>query len=241
MDMKRSLINAGFAVALLAAFGCSSKDATVESASASNLNSAVLEEAEGLVYNQQYPQAIKLLNNYIDSNGNSAYALTLRSICYSKVNKPYFAMTDAIEATRINYSPETLVNVGNIERMFGHCERASDAYRQALVLAPGDYQIYANLASAYLCYGALDLAKGALDNANQLNPNDNIVLTNQAIYYVMSKDLDAARTSIDKAIALNPGYAPAYKVLENICGEKGDNSCVSDAKTQYNLARRPKK
>lgn len=226
-------------VCFLGIMGCASKTES-QTAAHSLTSSDKLLEAESLMYGRNYMKAIEILNGVIENDGPTAYALTLRGIAYSKSNKPNYAMMDLIEATHIDYSPMTLVNVGNAERMFGHCERAADAYNKALALAPNDVEIMTNLVSAYVCYGAFDLAEATFQKLNQFNLNSEILETNRAQYFSMKEDWQAARESAELAVKINPAYAPAYKVLMHVCGKMGDMACQNEAERQHKIATQPK-
>ncbi len=241
--MKKHLLIVGMCcLGFLSGLACSSKqDAPVaQAATAESMNNALLDEIEGLIYKQDYANALRKLNTYIDANGTSAYILTLRAIAQAKMGKASPAILDAIEATKIEYSAVTLLNAGNVLQQFGLSERAADAYRQALVLSPDDYQLYNNLASAYFGYGETDLGKSALDKALQLNPNDNVVITNLAVYYILTNDFENARATAQQAISLNSGYGPAYKALQFACTQLKDSNCAQQARNQYSIVMRPK-
>ncbi|MBQ1265150.1 MAG: hypothetical protein IIY06_00070 [Proteobacteria bacterium] len=225
-----------FAFCLL---GCPAKQ-DVQTASSSLTSYDRLVQAESMMYELNYVKAIDLLNGIIENEGPSAYALTLRGIAYAKTNKPNFAILDLIEATRIDYSPNTLMNVGNAERMFGHCERAADAYNKALVLAPDDIEILTNLISAYVCYGAMDLAEAAFKKVASLNQTNEIIETNRATYWATKEDWNNARAAAELAIKMNASYAPAYKTLMYVCGKQGDNACHHEAERQHKIASLPK-
>lgn len=227
-----------FCFFLLSALGCSPKAEPQTAAGVSSVDR--LMEAEALMYERNYIHAIDIINSVIESEGPSAYALTLRGIAFAKTNKPNFAIMDLIEATRMDYSPTTLVNVGNAERMYGHCERAADAYQKALVLAPNDVEIMTNLASAYVCYGALDLAEAVFQKVYQFNQNNEILETNRAIFLAIKEEWGTARESAELAIRFNASYAPAYKVLSFICGKTGDSACYHEAERQHKIASLPK-
>lgn len=190
-------------------------------------------QAELLVFDQEYTAAIKLLSRIIEDEGPTAYALTLRGISYAKMNLPYPAFADLVEATRIYYSVETLMNVGNAERMFGFCERAADAFRKASALQPNDYQILNNLASAYLCYGKIDLGLEALQEARKHHANDEILLTNLAIAHSMKQNFEEARRAVEDALRLNGSYMPAHRTLYQICVKTDDLACAQKANAQY--------
>lgn len=193
-----------------------------------------LSHAEQLIIGKRYQEAVDIVTHVIESEGQSAYALTLRGVCWAKLNKPHFAFTDLIEATRIDYSSDTLVNIGNAERMFGHCERAADAYNKALILQPNDFQILVNLGSAYACYGESELSLAALDKARVINPNNEILWTNYAITYIGQGNFIEAQKAADMAISLNPSYFPIYKAKLQICkGLEADASCFTTAKDNY--------
>jgi len=241
--MNKQLLVVGLcSLGLLGSMGCSSKQETTvtQAATAESVNNALLDEIEGLIYKQDYANALRKLNSYVDANGTSAYILTLRSITQAKMGKANPAIMDAIEATKIEYTTTTLVNAGNVLQQFGLCERAADAYRQAIVLSPDDYQLYNNLAAAYFCYSEADLGKTALDKAIQYNPNDNVVMTNLAVYYILKSDYENARKYAEQAISFNSGYGPAYKALQFACVQLKDGQCAQEAKNQYAAAMRHK-
>ncbi len=241
--MKKSFI--ATALTIVTALSCTAcggkQEQTVNTAVNVPSSAEQLAQVEAYMYSRDYTNAIALATEVIDTEGPSAYALTLRGISYAKIEQQGDAYADLIEAVNINYSVETLVNLGNAERQFGHCERASDAFQKASILAPNDTQILTNLASAYLCYGALEQAVEIMNKTQQINPNDEILMTNWAIYYAMNDDYAQARVWAEKAIATNPSYPSAHQILSVACNKLGDSNCAQNEAQQYDRLLAPRR
>ena len=191
-------------------------------------------EVEAQFNSRNYNQAADMATALMESEGASVRGLTLRGVSYAKINKPYWAFYDLIDATKIERSANTLMNLGNALRMFGYCTRAADAYKEALALAPTDPQIIINISSAYLCYGAV--ADADLNYQKVFNnfPKDAIAYTTAGTLKALQEDYDQARKAAEKAINIDAFYNPAYKVLTIACRGLGDNACVKEAEKQYN-------
>ena len=215
---------------------CSSSNAQSESVTAADAalqNSDPWVEVENMVYNADYKGAIAAATDLMDAEGKSVRGLTLRGIAYAKYNKQFNAYEDLIEATEMDRNFDTLMNIGNALRMYGHCDRASDAYRQALVLSPGNVEAIINLTSAYLCMGDLDMANQTIQESFAYFPKDAVAYTNVAILKHMSGDAEEARQAAKKALQADENYTPAWQVLYQACVSLGDKACYTDAKQQH--------
>lgn len=190
-------------------------------------------EVEDMIYNMDYQDAINRATEIMDSEGRSVHGLTLRGIAYAKFDKQFAAFADLIEASQMDRNPDTLINIGNALRMFGHCDRAIDAYKQALALAPGDVEILINMTSAYLCLGDLDMANQALKDTLKDFPKDAVSYTNVAILKHQIGDAKSAREAAQKAIEFDTSYAPAYQALYQACVTLKDNACATEAQRQH--------
>ena len=136
---------------------------------------------------------------------------------------------DLIEASKIDRNVDTLLNAGNALRMFGHCDRAADAYRQALALSPDNPEILMNLTSAYLCLADLDMANETIQKSFANFPQDAVAfLKHQA------GEFAEARQAAEKAIEFDPNYVPAYQVLVLACRDLQDAGCSENAKNKVN-------
>ena len=191
--------------------------------------------ATALFYAGKYKDCIDEVTNVMNASGESAEGLTLRGIAQIKMNKTYTAFRDLLVATQINYSPETLMNLGNALRMHGYCVRAADAYEQALKLRPGDPKLLVNLTSAYLCYGNIEAANDSYRQLVGKLPSDPIALTVAGTISSMADNHDQARLAAQKALEFDANYRPALKLLSSACNFLGDKDCADNANKQYNF------
>lgn len=190
-------------------------------------------DVEAQFNSRNYKQAAEMATALMEEEGASVHGLTLRGVAYAKMNKPYWAFYDLIDATKIDRNANTLMNLGNALRMFGYCTRAADAYKEALALAPTDPQIIINISSAYLCYGAIDDADLNYQKVFNNFPKDAIAYTTAGTLKALQEDYDQARKAAEKAINIDAFYKPAYKVLANACRGLNDRTCVNEAEKQY--------
>ena len=213
---------------------CSSSKAETVSATSGFNQLDPWGEVENMIYSAKYRQAIEKATELINSQGKSVQGLTLRGIAYAKFNKQFEAYADLIEAVEMDRNVDTLINIGNALRMFGHCDRALDAYKQALNLSPNDPEILINLTSTYLCLGQIDLANETIQHSFGNFPNDSIAYTNVSILKHMAGDFEDAKVAAQKAIQMDGSYIPAYQALYQACNSLGDRACADDAKYQHN-------
>ena len=191
-------------------------------------------EVEQMVYDGHFREAIEKSTELLNTQGKSVRGLTLRGIAYAKFGKQLDSYYDLIEASEMDRNVDTLMNIGNALRMYGHCDRALDAYKQALVMSPNNPEILINLTSAYLCLGDVELANQTIQQTFGNFPNDAIAYTNVAILKHMAGDFEEAKQAAQKAIQLDGSYVPAYQVLYRACLSLNDKACADDAKYQHN-------
>ena len=182
---------------------------------------------------RDYEGCVNLTTQIMDSEGATVEGLTYRGIAYAKLNEPWYAFSDLLAATQIDYNVVTLSNLGNALRMFGYCVRAADAFEQALILKPNDPMLLLNLASSYACYGNLDAANENFAKAIPSFPQDAVAFTIAATIKSQMNDSNAAVQAARKAIELDPNYLPAYKVLTVACRGIGDKACADQADLFY--------
>lgn len=191
--------------------------------------------ATSLFYSGKYKECIDAVTAVMNESGETPQGLTIRGIALVKTGKTYTAYRDLIAATQMNYSPETLMNLGDALRMAGLCVRAADAYEQALSLRPGDAKILVNLTSAYLCYGNIDAANQTYGQLVGKLPSDAIALTVAGIVSAMADNHEQTRVAAQKALEYDANYRPALKLLSLACKNLGDSKCGEEAMKQYNF------
>ena len=190
-----------------------------------------------LIYSANYRGAIKLANEVIDRDGKTVDGLTLRGIAHAKMGEPYAAYADLLEAVKMDRNVDTLINLGNALRMNGLCDRALDAYKQALALSPDNPEIIINMTNAYICLGDTDNANTLIQMSFSNFPADAVSYTNVAIMKHLLEQYDEARRAAEMAIAADPYYRPAYQALYRICVDQKDRTCSQEAEKQHNMLR----
>ena len=190
-----------------------------------------------LIYSANYRGAIKLATEVIDRDGKNVDSLTLRGIAYAKMGIPYPAYADLLEAVKMDRNVDTLINLGNALRMNGLCDRAIDAYKQALALSPDNPEIIINMTNAYICLADTDNANTLIQMTLANFPADAVSYTNVAIMKHLLEQYDEARRAAEMAIAADPYYRPAYQALYRICIDQKDNACKQEAEKQHNMLR----
>ena len=229
----------GIVCATILFVSCSSSNASSESSvTAADLalqSSDPWVEVENMVYDKDYKNAIKRATELMEVEGKSARGLTLRGIAYAKFNRQFEAYEDLIEVTEMDRSFDSLMNIGNALRMYGHCDRAGDAYRQALVLSPGNVEAIMNLTSAYLCMGDLEMANQTIKISIEAGtfPKDPVSYTNAAILKHQVGYAAEAREYAEKALQIDEDYTPAWQILYQACVSLGDSACYGNAKQQH--------
>lgn len=189
--------------------------------------------ATSLFYSGKYKEAIDAVTAVMNEQGETPQGLTIRGIAQIKMNKTFSAYRDLLAVTQMNYSADSLMNLGTALRMGGYCVRAADAYEKALSLRPGDPKILVNLTSAYLCYGDFDAANQTYAQLVGKLPSDAIALTVAGTMSAMAENYEQTRTAAQKALEYDAYYRPAYKLLSLACTHLGDKNCGTEAERQY--------
>lgn len=236
--MSKKIVKIFCCLALIAGLSaCSSSKQETTAApetSTSITYSNEYEELANLFYNQDYKACADMATDLINQSGENVTLLTYRGVAYAKLNKPYLAFQDLIVASKIDYNVTTLLNVGNVLRMFGFCARATDAYQQALSLEPTNTQALMNLTSAYLCYGLNDMAEETFVKMLPNFPNDAVAFTNAAILKYIANDFEQSKSGAQKALEFDAFYKPAYHLMMISCRGLNDTQCATEAETQFN-------
>ncbi len=246
--MKNCLKIALTLICALSAVACSSSKNEPAAAPVAATSSA-LEESQpaaeaneyqtvlDYIYRADYREAITLATQLMDRDGKSLDALTMRGIAYAKLGEPYPAYADLLEATQMERSVDTLLNLGNALRMNGLCDRAIDAYKQALSLSPDNPEVIINMTNAYICLDDPDNANALIQSTLANFSPDAIWYTNAAIIKNIQQQYDEARKAAELAISIDPNYRPAYQALYQICVNQKDAACKQEAQKQHNILR----
>ncbi|MGH8035077.1 MAG: tetratricopeptide repeat protein, partial [Lysobacterales bacterium] len=124
--------------------------------------------------------------------------------------------SEYLESLRLNADlPETQLNLGSFLAMSGQPEKAEEAYRKALNLAPGFVPAMVNLADLYRAAGLDDAARTLLQTAIKSAPDMAPAYHAMGLLLVRQKQMDQALGYFQKATELDPGnarYAYVYAV-----------------------------
>lgn len=225
----------GFMAGLMLCASCSSSktEVTPEAPVQEVTVASPYAEALDLFYAHRYKESAESATRVLDAQGNSLEGLTIRGLAYAKANLPKYAIVDLLKAVKMEYSVETLVNLGNALRSFGFCARAVDAYQHALSLDPGNPYILINLTSSYLCLEEVDMADATFVKVIPNLPQDAVAFTNAAILKDMQQDIPEALKAAKIAVQYDALYRPAYKVLSRALYASGDRQAGAEADKQY--------
>lgn len=237
MSIVKSLFLPAVACAL-AACGTLSCASQVQSTPIASQNDAAgggdYQDAVMLMHASRYSEAVDVSTRLMEAHGVSAAGLTVRGVSYAKLKKASLSFKDLLEATKISYSVETLLNLGNALRSFGYCARAADAYRHALILNGDNPKILINLSSAYACMGELDMANQMFARAIPHIQKDAVVYTVAATLKALGGALDEALVATDAAIARDASYWPAYGIRKRILDQLGRTQEAAETAKRYN-------
>jgi protein O-GlcNAc transferase len=123
--------------------------------------------------------------------------------------------------------------LGVINYQLKNYDSSIDYFRQALLFAPINADLYYNLGNSYKNKGQLDDAITSYSRALQLDPNLAHAYYNLGTVYQDKGQLDDAITSYSRALQLNPNLVHAYYNLGTVYQDKGQ---LDDAITSYSRA-----
>lgn len=185
------------------------------------------------IHRHWYAGAIEAATEVMAQTGATVEGLTIRGVAHAKLNHPAEAFADLTEATRMEYSTTTLMNLGNAMRTLGYCARAIDAYQHALALDAENPQIMINLTSSYLCLNDVEMANEMFVKAIPNFPKDAVSYTNAAVLkYLEGNPQDSLQAS-RMAISYDASYRQAYKIMSRAMKDMGDTLGAKEAMTTY--------
>lgn len=170
-----------------------------------------LEEAQKNFYNRNYEAAIKLSDEAIELNPNSARAYGGRGGAYGVLNQPQKTIADCTKAIELdqNYAM-AYNNRGTAYGKLGDYQQALMDFNKAIELDPTLALAYNNRGSTLLFLGNGAQAFADLNKAIELNPKLDLAYANLGMYYLSAQNFSVAVANFDKAIKLNPKLAAAY-------------------------------
>lgn len=182
-----------------------------------------LEEAQRNFYNHNFDKVIRLCDEAIQLNPNSASAYGKRGASYGVLNKPQQAIADCTKA--IELDPTNADAYNNRGAAYGNLQNFSAAladFNKAVELDPNHAMAYNNRGSTLRYLGNVQQGLQDLDRAVELNPKIDIAYFNRAFCYISMNDAANAIADLNKAIELNPKFAAAYFVRGNCYRATGD-------------------
>ncbi len=161
-------------------------------------------------------------------------ALNLKGALLLELGEPHAALALLEEARTLDSrNPSVLNNLGNAYLATKRPTKAIEAYRSAVILAPGMAEAQANLALALLTQieqGAprgeyLALAKEHLAKAQALDPNlPQLFIAEGILKKDHQNDREGAIAAYEKALALKPQSPQALQGLAAIAADMGERA-----------------
>ena len=170
-----------------------------------------LEEAQKNFYNRNYEASIKLCDEAIELNPNSARAYGGRGGAYGILNQPQQTIADCTKA--IELDPNYAMAYNNRGAALGSLKnfrQALNDFNKAIALDPTFALAYNNRGGTLLFLGNGAQALSDLNKAIELEPKLDLAYANRGLYYFSAKNFSAAVKDFSKAIELNPKLAAAY-------------------------------
>ena len=170
-----------------------------------------LEEAQKEFYNHNYEASIKLCDEAIKLNPNSARAYGGRGGAYGVLNQPQQAIADCTKAIELdpNYA-QAYNNRGAAYGTLRNYQQAIADFNKAIELDPNFALAYNNRGSTLLFLGNPAQALADLNKAIELEPKLDLAYASRGMYYLSAGNFLVAVNDFDKAIELNPRLAAAY-------------------------------
>ena len=170
-----------------------------------------LEEAQKNFYNRNYEASIKLCDEAIKLNPNSARAYGGRGGAYGVLNQPQQTIKDCTKAIELdpNYA-QAYNNRGAAYGNLRNFQQAMADFSKAIELDPTLALAYNNRGGTLLFLGNAAQALADLNKAIELEPKLDLAYANRGLYYFSSRNFSAAVIDLNKAIELNPKLAAAY-------------------------------
>ena len=170
-----------------------------------------LEEAQKNFYNRNYEASIKLCDEAIKLNPNSARAYGGRGGAYGVLNQPQQTIADCTKAIELdpNYA-QAYNNRGAAYGNLRNFQQALNDFNKAIELDPTLALAYNNRGGTLLFLGNGAQAFADFNKAIELEPKLDLAYANRGLYYFSMKNFSSAVADLDKAIELNPKLAAAY-------------------------------
>lgn len=182
-------------------------------------------------------QALEAIDAVLEESRH-VEALNLKGALLLELGEPHAALALLEEARALDgRNPSVLNNLGNAYLATKRPAKAIEAYRSAVILAPGMAEAQANLALALLSQieqGAprgeyLALAKEHLAKAQALDPNlPQLFIAEGILKKDHQNDREGAIAAYEKALALNPESAQALQGLAAIAADMGERAKSRD-------------
>ncbi|WP_081972554.1 tetratricopeptide repeat protein [Leptolyngbya sp. KIOST-1] len=158
--------------------------------------------AAAAVKRQQYPQALKLLNQLIDRHPDRAMYYSNRGLVYLWLGQPERALLDCDRA--IDLGPDldqAYNNRAMCHAALGDLPAALDDYEQAVDLNPFNSRARINLGATLRQIGAFDLALDCFDEALMFHQLPEFIYAERGRTYHLRGDWNCAIADYRRALA----------------------------------------
>lgn len=154
---------------------------------------------------QEYPKAIRMLQDYIDANPTQVEA-------YNQLGKAYLLsgqVEDAKQAFGKAISVTTLNNYATTLKKLGKLNEAERVFRTAVDINPYDSELRFNLGNIYNATNNLQDAKESYSQALNINPQFAEAHYNLGLVFSKMGDKQSAVTHLEKFLELSPNAGNA--------------------------------
>ncbi|MGB3310793.1 MAG: tetratricopeptide repeat protein [Nodosilinea sp.] len=158
--------------------------------------------AAAAVRRQQYPQALRLLNQLIERHPDRAMYYSNRGLVHLKMERPSVALADCDRAVALGPDlDQAYNNRAMCHTALGDLAAALDDYEQAVDINPFNSRARINLGATLRQMGALDLALDCFDEALMFHQLPEFIYAERGRTYHLRGDWNCAIADYRRALA----------------------------------------
>lgn len=191
-----------------------------------------------LVRMRRFEQAAGVFQQSVALNGSDPRERQILASVQMMAHQPQQALATLAPLLQASPDADTLELVSSADEDLHQTDKAVDALRQAILLAPHDVHLYVDFAALSATHQSFQVGIDAVNDGIHLEPNAAPLYFARGMLYVQIAQYDKAEQDFEKAYALDPSQSLSV-AAQGLAAVQQNDLTRALADVQHSLERKP--